>query len=191
MPVRKGFHHTRGRKDLSEVQVDSFRGLSKHLGVDRLKTCRVSTCLPTSRCCMDGGCFNAEIDTLDRLHPSRFFYGSVESLTSQLVSLIPHSEEILLECKSDFFSMRRNSFSSQIFQCNILLPSSLLQVDSLNAGPRRDKISMRCTSTKAFFQVLISVLLQYCISSYSHLKWFPQTFHHKEGNERPPLEVWN
>lgn len=43
------------------------------------------------------------LDMLDRLHPSRFFYGSVGSLTGQLVSIIPHSEEILLESESDFF----------------------------------------------------------------------------------------
>lgn len=35
----RAFHHTEGRKHLFEVQVDSFGGLSKHLGFDRLKTC--------------------------------------------------------------------------------------------------------------------------------------------------------
>lgn len=66
------------------------------------------------------------LDMLDRLHPSWFFSECVGSLASQLVSLTPHSEEILLECESDVFCMQRNSFSSQIFQRNILLPLSLL-----------------------------------------------------------------
>lgn len=43
------------------------------------------------------------LDMFDRLHPSHlFFYGSVGSLTSQLVSLRPHSEEPLLEYESEF-----------------------------------------------------------------------------------------
>lgn len=71
--------------------------------------------------------------------------------------------------------MRRNSFSSQIIWYNILLPSSLSQADSLNADPRRHKVSIRRTSIKTFFQVLMSVLLRYCISSHSHSKWLPQT----------------
>lgn len=66
------------------------------------------------------------LDMSDRLHPSWFFSESVGSLASQLVSLTPHSEEILLECESDVFCMRRNSFSSQIFQRKVLLPLSLL-----------------------------------------------------------------
>lgn len=53
-PYTKAFHH-------AEDQADSFCGLSKHLGVDRLKICQVRTCLPTSRHCMHGTCFNAEI----------------------------------------------------------------------------------------------------------------------------------
>lgn len=99
------------------------------------------------------------LDMLDRLQPSLFFLWSVQSPTSHLISPIPHSEEIFLESESDFFLMQINSFSSQIFLCNILLPLSLLQVDSLNVAPRRHKASIRHTSTKVFFQVLVSVLL--------------------------------
>lgn len=90
-----------------------------------------------------------------------------------------------------FFCIQRNS--SQVFQCKILLPSFLLQVGGLNADPRRHKVSIRCTSTKAVFQGLISVLLRYYISPYI---WnaFPRLVITKRGMSILPwksgTEIW-
>lgn len=46
------------------------------------------------------------LDTLDRLHPFSFFYGSIGSLSGQLLSLTLHSTEALLTSESDFFFFR-------------------------------------------------------------------------------------
>lgn len=43
------------------------------------------------------------LDTLDRLHPFSFFYGSIGSLSGQLLSLTLHSTEALLTSESDYF----------------------------------------------------------------------------------------
>lgn len=88
------------------------------------------------------------LDMLGRLYPSRLFSWVCRKPDKSAAFIYTM---LLWESKSDFFCMWRNHFSSQIFLCNILLPSSLLQLGDLNADPRRHKISIRRTSTKAFF----------------------------------------